>query len=126
MKTFEQILEPHKKRLAEVKYPLSKEVDAYMSPDLYLFMKWAYRVGKGWYGFALSNDVPLVWAQIIDDFLDELAKEAPNFEIHQIKLKFGGLRFYVDLRLSDKKKVDQINKEIEALTQTLFNEKLIY
>lgn len=95
------------------------------SPDLYLFMKWAYRVEKGWYGFALGN-VPMVWAFIIDEFLTELEKEAPDFKIHQIKLKFGGLRFYVDLGLKDNLKAEVINHEIDKLTQLLQNENLIY
>lgn len=126
MKTTEEIIKSHAARLARVDYKKKPMNDSMSSPDLYLFMKWAYRVGKGWYGFALSSDVPFVWAQIIDEFLDELAKEAPNFEIHQIKLKFGGLRFYVDLRLKDKKKVETINAEIVKLCTFLFNEGLIY
>jgi hypothetical protein len=126
MKSFEEILKPHAKRLSEVKYPITKELADYTSPDLYLFMSWAYRVGKGWYGFALGRDVPYVWAQIIDDFLKELEKEAPDFQIHQIKLKFGGLRFYVDLRLDDKDKAKAIHAEIGKLCATLDDDRLIY
>lgn len=95
------------------------------SADLYLFMKWAYRVEKGWYGFALGN-VPMVWAFIINEFLTELEKEAPNFKIHQIKLKFGGLRFYVDLNINDNLKAEVIHSEIRKLESLLHNDKLIY
>jgi hypothetical protein len=125
MKPLDEIVEPFKKRLEKTEYKIGK-TDVQCSPDLYLFMKWAYRVGKGWYGFALGNDVPMLWALIIDEFLDELSKEAPDFQIHQIKLKFGGLRFYVDLRLEDTEKAKAINEEIAKLNALLFNKALIY
>lgn len=126
MKKFEKILEPHKDQLSKVKYVLDRKVPEYMNPDLYLFMTWAHRVGKGWYGFALGNDVPIVWAKIIHDFLKELETEAPEFEIHQLKLKFGGVRFYVDLQLEDGEKRKAINIEIEKLCDALQSDQLIY
>jgi len=122
MKPLSKIVEPYVKSLTEAKYP-SK---ANFSPDLYLFSKWAYRVEKGWYGFSLGNEVPMVWAQIIDDFLRELEKEAPKFKIQQIKLKFGGLRFYVQLNSRNKKKCEEINHNISGLSSLLFNAQLIY
>lgn len=124
MKSTEEIVQPFAAKLATAKK--QKTFTDYNSPDLHLFMKWAHRVGKGWYGFALGQEVPFVWALIIDAFLDELALEAPNFEINQIKLKFGGLRFYVDLRLEDKEKAKAINEEIVKLCTVLYNEKLMY
>lgn len=122
MKSVDEIVEPFKDTLKTVKYPAKSDI----CPDLYLFMKWAYRVEKGWYGFALGDTVPMVWARIIEEFLVELEKEAPNFKIHQIKLKFGGLRFYVDLNLKGKKKCEAIHSEIAKLESLLSNEKLIY
>ena len=80
---------------------------------------------KGWYGFSLGN-IPMIWATIIDKFLEELEKECPEFKIHQIKLKFGGLRFYVQLNINDVEKVDSLNKEIRKLEKFLYNSKLIY
>ena len=124
MKSVEEIIKPYAVQLAGSKKQKDFRDDT--SPDLHLFMKWAYRVGKGWYGFALGREVPFVWARIIDDFLDEIEKEAPNFEIHQIKVKFGGLRFYVDLKLEDKEKVKTINDEIVKLCAILYNENLMY
>ena len=126
MKTLTKIAKPYKKRLSTTKYVRSQKCDGRISADLYLFMKWAYRVGKGWYGFALGDDVPFVWAQVIDDFLTEVEKVAPNFEIHQIKLKFGGLRFYVDLKLDDAKVREKVQSEISALEELLFSNDLIY
>lgn len=122
MKTTEEIIRSHRQRLIMVDY---KNIPKGLSPDLYLFMKWAYRVGKGWYGFALDG-VPFVWAKIIDDFLAELEKEAPNFFIQQIKLKYGGLRFYVALNLEDKAKAEAIHAEIVKLCTLLYSQDLIY
>lgn len=125
MKSVEKILVPYSGRLAKETYKKRIAGD-YTSPDLYLFMKWAYRVEEGWYGFALSDDVPMVWAQIIDDFLSELQVAAPNFKIQQIKLKFGGLRFYVDLKIEDEVKAQEIGSEIVKLCTVLFHKDLIY
>lgn len=126
MNSFDDIVDPFSKRLEKIDWKQYKnKPSGDGSADLYLFMKWAYRVEKGWYGFALGN-VPMVWAIIINHFLTELEKHAPNFKIHQIKLKFGGLRFYVDLGLKDGLKAEAIQLEIEKLERLLYNENLIY
>lgn len=124
MKPIEEILEPYNERLKNTNYA---DKEAMYDPTVFLFQKWAYRVGKGWYGFDLEG-TPMVWGQAINAFLRELEVSAPNFEIHQIKLKFGGLRFYVDLKLPVEKEaeIDFINDQIEKLCIALYNEKLIY
>jgi len=106
--------------------------DCGFSSDIILFQKWAYRVEKGWYGFALS-DAPNSWAIIIDEFLAELEKSMPKFKIHQIKLKFGGLRFYVCLydELEDASRVDSVQadiifEEILELQEWLESPSLVY
>jgi len=122
MKTFEKIIKPYEKTLAELDY---KNINNIMSPDIFLFMKWAYRVEKGWYGFALDG-APLLWAVIINDFLHELELVAPNFKIHQIKLKYGGLRFHVVLRLDDTRNMQEIQNNIRKLENMLTSDGLIY
>jgi len=125
--SFDNIVSPYSKRLEKIDWDEHKnKPPGDCSPDLYLFMKWAYRVEKGWYGFALGNTVPMTWAIVIDQFLRELERVAPNFKIHQIKLKFGGVRFYVDLGMTDNLKAEAINREIEKLCSCLYNENLIY
>jgi len=96
----EELKEKHKERLAQAQQELKKRMatpttrfDSYIS-DVTLFSKWAYRVGKGWYGFSLG-DVPRVWTDVLDEFLSWLETQCPDFEIHQVKIKFRGLRFYV-------------------------------
>lgn len=111
------------------KYPsIEPRKEAYRpaSPTIYLFMTWAYKVGKGWYGFDLEG-VPFVWAKIINEFLTELDKVAPDFQINQIKLKFGGLRFYVDTKLEkhDAMRHD-VQAEIQELEKWLNCKELIY
>ena len=117
MKSTEEIIKPFENFLNKLNY---KDINnGSLDPDIYLFQKWAHRVPKGWYGFALGN-VPFRWAQILDDFLTEVEKENKDFEIHQIKLKFGGCRIY--LGNINKKTQDEIDK----LEDCLFSKDLIY
>ena len=64
------------------------------SSDLILFSKWAYRVGKGWYGFDLGC-IPPVWTNMLHDFFVWLETVCPDFEIHQVKMKGCGMRIYL-------------------------------
>ena len=126
MDILDEIVAPYRERLEKFAKSSDKNIDLEsVSPDLYLFMKWAYRVEKGWYGFSLA-DAPLVWAMIIDKYLARLEVEAPDFKIHQIKLKFGGLRFYVQLNLNDNLKAEMLLEEIGRLEELLQDKKLIY
>jgi len=93
--------------------------------DVILFQRWAYKVGKGWYGFALCT-APNSWATIINEFLEWLEKQDPDFEIHQIKLKMGGLRFYVGLSETKGDKFHSIQSEITELENWLHHNSLVY
>ncbi len=50
------------------------------------------RIPRGW-GKWISMDSG--WYELINDLDDKIAYLAPNYEIHQVKEKFGTLRFYV-------------------------------
>jgi hypothetical protein len=120
MKSLEEIIKPYKDKLESADYSKLK------SADFILIQKWKDRIPTGWYGFDGINEL---WGEIIDDFLVELEKVAPNFEIHQIKLKFGGLRFYISLgeRLdNDPRLANYINGQITLLEETLYSKDLIY
>lgn len=95
-----------------------KRIETLAEPYAKLKEKWAHRVPPKWYGFDLY-DVPARWLQIIDEFLEYIEKQDPEMEIHQIKLKFGGLRFYVncDPRFKD---------EIAILEEHLYDPRLIH
>ena len=84
------------------------------SSDIFLFQKWAYRVGKGWHGFDLG-DVPRVWADLLNDFLAWMESQCPDFEILQIKMKCGGLRFYIDTKIVDEVLQQRVGSEINQL-----------
>lgn len=95
----EELKEKYKARLAREQQEFQENVkpaceQCCFQSDLLLFSKWAYRVGKGWYGFDLGH-IPSVWTKILDDFLSWLESQCPDFEIHQIKIKGRGLRIYL-------------------------------
>ena len=96
---------------------LSTRFGSYIS-DVTLFSKWAYRVGKGWYGFSLG-DVPRVWTDVLDEFLCWLESQCPDFEIQQIKMKIGSVRVYVDPKTNDKALNEAVRAECWKLTGLL-------
>lgn len=50
-------------------------------------------VPQGWYGF----DQPFGWSQIVLDLHEKIVALHPDYEVHQVKEKFGGLRYYCSL-----------------------------
>ena len=119
----EQLKEKHKVRLARAQQELKDDEKrmrgqcSYVS-DVLLFYKWAYRVGKGWYGFALGN-VPRVWTDMLNEFLCWLEIQCPDFEIHQIKMKLGGIRIYLGTKTDFIIPDEQIRSEISQLQNLL-------
>ena len=87
--------------------------------------KWKEYVPVGWYGFALGQ-VPDQWYNVIDEFLDYMDSILASFEIHQIKLKFGGVRFYVSFDSGDEETNEFITLQIEKLESSLFSKDLIW
>ena len=96
-----------------------------LEPNIYLFQKWAYRVGKGWYGFDLSA-IPNVWVYMLDAFLAWVESQCPYFRILQIKTKFGGLRFYIDTHCQDAGVNEVVRSEIAKLEKLMFHKNLIF
>jgi hypothetical protein len=90
----------------------------------FLMQRWGYKVEKKWYGFDLGW-APISWAHIINEYLVYLNQECPEFKILQIKIKFGGLRFYVELNC-DESILEKIEKEISELESWLHHSNLIY
>ena len=120
----EDLKEKHKERLARAQKELKKSMatprtrpDSYIS-DVLLFSKWAYRVGKGWYGFNLG-DIPRVWTDVLDEFLSWLETECPDFEIHQVKMKFRSLRLYLGTKTKFVIPDANIRSEISQLQNLL-------
>ena len=114
----------HKRRLALAQRQLRREETkprktpvSYVE-DLRLFWKWAWRVGKHWYGFNVG-DIPPVWTDMLDDFLAWLETQCPDFEIHQIKSKLGSIRIYIDTKSDDEAVYVMVRSEIEKLRNLL-------
>lgn len=118
----DELEEKYKEGLARAQRELKKgrpKLRASYESDVVLFMKWAYRVGKGWYGFSLGN-VPRVWTDVLDEFFEWLEKQRPDYEIHQVKMKFRSMRIYLgtktDLFIPDEKIQSEISKLQDLLT----------
>ena len=120
----EALKEKHKERLAHVQQDWKKEQaehgkrsDNYIS-DITMFSKWAYRVGKGYYGFCLGN-VPRVWTDVLDEFLSWLETQCPDFEIHQVKIKGIKVRLYLGTKTGFVIPDERIRSEISQLEDLL-------
>jgi hypothetical protein len=89
--------------------------------DSYLIRRYRDHIPKGWYGFDIGSPIVPVWSTIIEQIVDVCLEADPNFEIHQIKIKFGGIRFYVHSET-----IEDVH-EVESLIGTmLFDRALIY
>jgi hypothetical protein len=120
----EALKEKHKVRLARVQQDWKKEQaehgkrsDNYIS-DITMFSKWAYRVGKGYYGFCLGN-VPHIWTDVLDEFLCWLETQCPDFEIHQVKIKGIKVRLYLGTKTNFAIPDERIRSEISQLQDLL-------
>ena len=124
-------------------YPEVGTKTIYDSPDIDKYRKGCYDkekallskyqkyIPKGWYGFSLGEPCPHDWYLIIDEFLEyllDLQKQnrISNFEIHQIKIKYGSLRFYVSYECDDEELREFIDLQIRKLENHLTDEILIY
>jgi hypothetical protein len=99
--------------------------------EKHLLEKYKSFIPKGWYGFGLGEPLHTDWYNIIEEFLDYLIslqneKKINGFEIHQIKLKFGGIRFCVSYKCKDEEFKEFLWLQIKSLEDALFDSKLIY
>ena len=77
-------------------HPEEKEKYVPQINDGYLLKKYAEYIPRGWYGFDVGAPIVPEWMEIIDKVVELCTELDQDFEIHQIKLKFGGIRFYVE------------------------------
>jgi hypothetical protein len=83
--------------------------------------KFKHRIPKGWYGFkGLGCPTPLEWFKVLNQFLEYVEEQCPDFEIYQIKVKFGGIRIYLG-NISE-----EIQQDISKLTGVMIDAKLVY
>jgi len=67
--------------------------------DFYFINKYSKYIGEGHYGFSIGTPIVPEWNEIIEKILDLCIETDPDFKILQIKLKFGGIRFYVQTNI---------------------------
>lgn len=63
--------------------------------DKYFTEKYYNYISNGHYGFSIGNPIIPEWNEIIDNIIQLCIENDPKFEIFQIKIKFGGICFYV-------------------------------
>lgn len=85
----------------------------------YLQKKYESRIPSGWYGIDLY-EAPIIWLNALEEFLTELEKDSPEFEICQLKLKWGSFRGYM-WNLSE-----EAEKSVDLLEEVMRDENLIY
>ena len=101
-----------------------KEDEEFYHPiigDGYLTKKYKDRIPRGWYGFAIGNPTPMNWYIVIEKILDFLVKKDKTFQIHQIKTKWGGIRFYVESR-----EIEDILDIEDLIEDKIYSEKMVY
>lgn len=89
--------------------------------DMYFLKKYSDYIPKGWYGFSIGNPIIPEWCEIIDEILELCTQHDPDFEIHQIKIKFGAICFYVHTT-----EIDDIRDVELLIMNNLFDRALIY
>jgi len=52
--------------------------------------------------------VPEGWHDLVIELNNELESIDPNYTLHQVKEKFGGLRYYIDYAAIDDEKREQV------------------
>ena len=100
----------------EFEYQYQSEID-----DAYLNKKYKKYIPKGMYGVSVGDPIIPIWMVIIDEILELFVKHDPKLDISQIKLKWGGIRFYV----YSEKIEDRLAIEI-LINNKLFDKSLIY
>lgn len=89
--------------------------------DSALYEKYRFNISHGHYGFALGEPTPINWLKALDEILSFLIKHDQNFEIHQIKMKYGGIRFYCESFV-----IEDIGKIESIIENKMWNKILIY
>lgn len=102
-------------------YPDHKKNYESEKGDSYLLKKYGEHVPRGWYGFDIGSPIIPEWMEIIDEVVELCIKSDPNFEIHQIKLKYGGIRFYVQTEI-----IEDIDAVEMLIMNVLHDDALVY
>lgn len=102
-------------------YPEFKKDFETEKDDMYFIKKYRNRIPKGWYGFSIGSPIIPSWNEIIEEILELCIEADPDFEIHQIKLKFGGICFYCHSNV-----IEDLFDVERLIESTLHDRALIY
>ena len=102
-------------------HPDEKSKYIFSKNDLYFNEKYKEFITKGYYGFSINSYMSENWREIIDNLVDLFITNDPNFEIHQIKIKFGGVRFYVVSKV-----IEDLFEINELIEEKLYSPYLMY
>ena len=89
--------------------------------DSDLNTKYRKHIPRGWYGFDVGTPIVPSWMEIIDKIVEACVAVDPDFEIHQVKLKFGGICYYCGSNI-----IDDLHDVEFLIAQKLFDRALIY
>ena len=64
--------------------------------DSYFINKYRNHISLGHYGFSIGTPIIPEWNEILEKIFDLCIETDPEFKIQQIKIKFGGVCFYVE------------------------------
>jgi hypothetical protein len=76
---------------------------------------------NGHYGFSLGNPIIPEWCKIIDKILELCVATDPEFQICQVKIKFGTVHFNVHSEI-----IEDCHDVDRLIMSTLFDRALIY
>jgi len=103
------------------KYPeFKKDFEPLIDEDV-LQDKYAKHIPRGWYGFSIGTPTIPIWNTILDKVLEICVEADPKFEIHQIKMKFGGIRFYCESDV-----IEDLHEVEFLIDNKLWDKALIY
>lgn len=89
--------------------------------DNYLNEKYRKHIPRGWYGFDVGTPIVPDWMKIIHEITELCVSIDPNFEIHQVKLKWGRIDYYASSSvIEDVFDIDYI------LNEKLYDKALVY
>ena len=89
--------------------------------DNFLNQKYRKHIPRGWYGFDVGTPIVPDWMKIIYDVTELCVGIDPNFEIHQVKLKYGKIDYYATSSvIIDADEIDSILEDV------LYDEALYY
>lgn len=115
---FKHIIEKYE--LASNSYsPFEDDYKHAAALQLALFERWLPYIQEGYYGFDMGG-CPISWYFAIEEALCVILDKCPQMRILQIKLKFGGLRMYIE--------ADdwEIQEAIDELEKVCYDDSLVY